>query len=97
MRRSDKRRLWGNETDGQKGGAGMMGHLAVHRAGGGQPRGKWTRADRVGVPEYMHLYPRGVGRLLNDAVRNQMDISCEGVLNPVEADNCSPANLRAEE
>ena len=46
MRRSDKRGLRGNETAVQKGGAGMMGDKARHRAGGGQPRGKWTRADR---------------------------------------------------
>ena len=46
MRRSDKRGLRGNETAGQKGGAGMMGDLALHRVGGGQSRGKWTHADR---------------------------------------------------
>ena len=45
MRRSDKQGLRGNETAGQKRDAGMMGDLALHRAGGGQPRGKWTRAD----------------------------------------------------
>ena len=46
MRRSDKRGLRGNETAVQKGGAGMMGDKALHRAGGGQPRGKWMRAVR---------------------------------------------------
>ena len=45
MRRSDKRGLRGNGTAGQKGDAGMMDDLSLHRAGGGQPRGKWMRAN----------------------------------------------------
>ena len=39
MRRPDNWGLWGHETVGQKGGAGMMGHLAVHRAGADNPEG----------------------------------------------------------
>ena len=64
MRRPDKRGLRGHETAGEKGGTGMMGHLAVHQVGIGQPRGKGTRADCAGVPERMHLYSRAIGRLL---------------------------------
>ena len=64
MRRTDKRGLRGHETAGEKGDTGMMYHLAVYLVKGGQPRGKWTRADRAGVPECMHLHSPAIGRLL---------------------------------
>ena len=52
MRRPDKRGLRGHETAGQTGGSGM------------QPKGKWTRVDRAGVTDYMHLYSWAIGILL---------------------------------
>ena len=63
MRRSDKRGLQGNKTAGQKGGAGMMGHLAVHWQGLGNPEGSGSVPIMSGMLEYMQLDSRGVGRL----------------------------------